>query len=90
MEPSMLDSSDDESSFESDERNSHKRHRLVAVVTGYILVKRNKRQKYPSRRGKKSRVRKHPGVLLQEFLNDGMFQREYRMSHISFCKLFNL
>jgi hypothetical protein len=89
MEPSMLDSSDDESSLESDERNSHKRRHLVALVTGYILVKRNKRRKYPSRRGKKCRVRKHPDVLLQESLNDGMFQREYRMSHIFFCKLFN-
>ena len=81
---------DDESSIERDECNGRKR-RLVALVSGFILIKRNQRRRIPSRRaGKKKRKRRDPDVLLQESLDDGVFERECRMSCKSFCELFDL
>jgi hypothetical protein len=85
-------STDDESSIERDECNSRKRRRLLALVSGYIFIKRNQRRQLyiPLLRAKKKkRKRRDPDVLLQESLDDGMFQREYRMSYESFCKLFD-
>jgi hypothetical protein len=81
-----------ESSIDRDECDNRKRHRLVALVSGYIILNRNKRLKIPSQcAGKKTHKRRDPDVLLiQESLDDGMFERDYRMSYTSFCKLFDL
>ncbi len=83
---------DDESSIDRDECNSRRRRHLARLVTGYIFMKKIKRRKIPlqPRAGKKKRKRRDPDVLLQESLDDGMFEREYRMSYTSFCKLFDL
>jgi hypothetical protein len=91
MSSSSNDSGSDASILDDESSNSRKRHRLVALVSSYILIKRNKRRKIPAQRaGKKKRTRRDPDVLLQESLDDGLFHREYRMSYTSFCKLFEL
>jgi hypothetical protein len=82
-------SDDDDSSLEREECRSQKRRRLVAPVTGCVLLQRKKRVKIPSARcGMKKRTRRDPDVLLQESADDGMFHREHRMSCPSFCTLF--
>ena len=76
-------STDDESSIERDECNSRERRRLLALVSGYVFIKRNQRRQLHVpllRAKKKKRKRRDPDVLLQESLDDGMFQREHRMS----------
>jgi hypothetical protein len=83
---------DDESSIDRDECDNRKCRRLVALVSRYIILNINKRRKIPSQcAGKKTRKHRDPDVLpIQESLDDGMFEQEYRMSYASFCKLFDL
>lgn len=93
-------SSDDDSSGEEDEYDRYDRHlrrkkkrMAAAVVTAAFIATKLVRRREKRRRRYRRRRRRHRRKaedLLQESVDDGLFEREFRMSHASFRKLVEL
>jgi DNA-directed RNA polymerase specialized sigma24 family protein len=79
------------SDSEDDTLSRKRLHRRNIGLARHYALRVQKRLKAKTyRNGKKKRTRRNPDELLKESVDDGLFQREYRMSFESFHKLVDL